>query len=162
MHFVRAPNRRGRRFGQPDVPHLALTDECRERADTLFDWHLRVHPMQVQEVDHVGAQTSKTVVAGREDRVRRSVGVDSLPRLRWNDAALCRQDDVAAPGAEAASDERFVVSLAVNRGGIEECDAEVECPMDRTDRFFVIARAVRLRHAHTSEPDRGYERTTSS
>jgi hypothetical protein len=45
------------------VPHLALTHECGERADTLLDWNLGIHAMQVKEVDDVGAEASKAVVA---------------------------------------------------------------------------------------------------
>src|SRR6185503_19229430 len=142
MHFVCAPNRRGSRFGQPDVPHLALANECRERADTILDWNLRIHSVQVEEVDHVGAETPQTLITRREDRARRSISLNSGAGLRRNDTALGGEDDAAAPGAKAASDERFVVPLAVNRGGIEEGDAEVDRPVDRADRFLVIARPV--------------------
>ena len=69
---------------------------------------------------------------------------------------------VAASGTEAAPDERFVVPLAVNRGGVEERDSQVDCPMDRADRLIVVAGAIRLGHAHASEPDRGHEWTPGS
>ena len=31
--------------------------------------------------------------------------------------------------------------LAVNRGGVEERDSQVDCPMDRADRLIVVAGA---------------------
>src|SRR5262245_18419457 len=114
MHVVGAPNRRGRRFGQSDVPYLPLTDECRERADTVLDWHLRIHSMQVQQIVCVGAESPKTVAARRDDFVRRSIRVDPRARLRRNYASFGCEHDVAASGAKTTSDERFVVPLTVN------------------------------------------------
>ena len=56
VHRVRPADRRRGRLGQPDVPGLARGHDLRERADGLLDRHLRVHPVQVVQVDVVPAQ----------------------------------------------------------------------------------------------------------
>ena len=140
------------------MTHLARADEAGERADALLDRHLRIDAMQVEQVDDVCSEPLKALVTRRRDRGRRPIRVDARTRTRRDDAAFGREDDVAAPGAERAADQRLVVPLAVNRGGVEERHAKVDRTMNRADRLLIVPDAVGLRHAHAAEANRRHVR----
>src|SRR5213078_351137 len=113
-----------------------------------------IHAVQVEQIDHVGAQAAQAVLAAFDDRLGAAVGVDARTRYRRHDAALGRQHDVFPPVTEGLADERLVVPDAVNGGRIKERDADVEGAVDRANRLLVVARPIRLGHAHAPQTDR--------
>ena len=51
-----AADRLHARFGQAEVLHLALLDQLLHRARDVFDRHVRVDPVLVEEIDDVDPQ----------------------------------------------------------------------------------------------------------
>ena len=78
--------------------------------------------------------------------------VGSLPRTIPNFVATTTTSRAAAP--QGAADELLVRVRAVDVGGVEHRDAEVERPVDRGDRLRLVAGAVEVGHAHAAEADR--------
>ena len=70
-----------------------------------------------------------------------------------DDAELGGDDDLVAPAADRAADELLVGERAVDVGGVEEVDAELDGAMDRRDPFGLVARSVELGHAHAAEAE---------
>ncbi len=58
-----SPNGVGTRFGKPEITHLALLDEPGHCANDFLDWHQRVDPVLVVEVDNVCIQTFRALIA---------------------------------------------------------------------------------------------------
>src|SRR5688500_20130780 len=45
----------------------------------------------------------------------------------------------------------FVGVRTIHVGRVEECDAQIQRPVNRPDRFLIIAARVKLGHAHAPE-----------
>src|SRR6266545_2595262 len=59
--------------------------------------------------------------------------------------------DPLAPALERLIDQFMIVPAAVARRGVDEVDAEIECPVQCGNRLVIIRRSVGARHAHTTE-----------
>src|SRR5215204_6398147 len=114
----------------PDVADLALLHQLLERARGLREGHVRVRPVHLVEVDVVGAQEAQAALHALTQppwaRVPQQ-GVALHPQ-----AAFGRQDHlvpiVLYLGFESFFQETLGDAKAVGLGGVEEVDAEVECP----------------------------------
>ncbi len=58
--------------------------------------------------------------------------------------------------AQRLADQLFVVADAIDVGGIEEIDPELDRALQRGGGFVVVARTVELRHPHASESEFRY------
>ena len=67
MNGVRPPQRGGRHLGQPEVADLALVDELGHRSDRVLDGRVRVHPVQVVEIDRLDTEATEAGLAGLPD-----------------------------------------------------------------------------------------------
>ena len=143
------------RLGETEVAHLALLDEAFHRADGVFDRHARVDPMLEVEVDRVDLQAAEAPVAGFGNVLR--------PAVRGRLAV--RRADVAELGCEhrlgsiavceRASNQLFVLAVAVGVGGVEEVCPGVEGLADGGDRLRFVHRPVQRGHRHAAEAERG-------
>ena len=68
-----------------------------------------------------------------------------------HDAELGGKHDLVALGPDGAADELLVRVRAVDVGGIEEVDAQLEGPVDGGHGLVAVAGAVELAHAHAAE-----------
>ena len=59
MDRVRPFGLRDRDLREPECAHLAGVDELGDRAPRLLDGDVRIDPMEVVEIDHVGTQPSE-------------------------------------------------------------------------------------------------------
>ena len=69
------------------------------------------------------------------------------------DAELRRELHLVAAAGDRPADQHLVVPGAVDVGGVEERDAELERAVDRGDRLVPVAVAVALAHPHAAEPE---------
>ena len=141
MHRVRAPYRRRRCLGQPEMPRLALLHQLRHRADRVLDRHRRIDAVLVVEVDHLDAQPLQARLArlhhvlGPAVHAVRAAGVLRLAELG------CQHHTVAA-AFERPADHLLIMAPAVHVGRIEMIDALVDGVADQLLRGGVIGFAV--------------------
>ena len=142
------------RLGEADEPDLPLLDQLRERADGLLDRRLGVDAVLLVEVDGLDAEAAQArltrlahVLGAAVDARRAAVGVGHEPELG-------REHDLVAAVADGAAHELLVVPGAVDVGGVEQVDAEVERAVDRRDAVGLVRAAVRAGHRHAAQADR--------
>ena len=114
-----------RKVRAADRAHLALADQLVERAQRLFDRRVRIGEMHLVEVDLVGAQPLQAGLDGLHDRSARERAGSALlsqPNLVARTTSLRR-------GAERLAEELFRRAVAVDVGGVEQRDAEIERAM---------------------------------
>ena len=164
MHAGRAPKGLWPRLREADVTRLSRSHELGHGAHAVLDRHLRVHAMELVEVDVVDSEPAQAVLAGVQDVGRAAVDpADGVVRRVAHDAALGREHHAVAPAANGASHELLVGERAVHVRGVEQRHAEVEGAVDGGDRLRLVARTVELAHAHAAEADGGdLERAQSS
>jgi hypothetical protein len=103
--------------------------------------------VQVVEVDVIGAQPGEAGVHGLPD----VLGLASAGLLVG--AELGGQHDFVAAVGQQSADELLVVALAVDVGGVEEVDPEVEQLVEQLRRFGVVGGAVDAGQAHRAVAD---------
>ena len=135
---------------------LALSDQVSHGCDGLLDRNLRVHAVQVVQVDGLHSQPAQRCVAVGGDAAGMSIQLD--PALAPDDAEL-RGDlkTVAcdAAGGDGSADDLLIVALPVAHGGVEHRDAGVEGCMDGGQGLPVVGWTVPLGQAHAAESQGG-------
>ena len=157
MYGVGAPDGGGAGLREADVADLALGDELCQGADRVLDGRLRVDPVLVVEVDVVGAEPPQGTLNRRAD-VRRAAVEDAGAATGMRDEAeLRRQHDLVAVTLEGSADQLLVQEGAVDLGGVEVGDAQVQRPVDGANRLRVAALpdVVVAGHRHGTESDAG-------
>jgi hypothetical protein len=134
MHRMRPADGRGRGLRQAQVADLALMHEISECPDRVLDRNPRVDPVQVEQVDVLGAEP----LQGAFDRgghvlrttVHHRPAVDERKRaLRREPETHLGRDRHRVPHAgQRAADQRLVVMRSVDLSGIEQPHAKLDCP----------------------------------
>ena len=154
MHFHRAADGRGRRFGQPEVMHLAGANQFAHRPDGFLDGHLRVNPVLVVEINIIHTQPPQAGVAARADIFGPAIHAEKIPPLVAHVAKFRGQDHLVTAVFDGAPDQPLVFAAAVHVRRVEQGHADVQRAVNGGDGFLVIARAVKFRHPHASETER--------
>src|SRR5206468_6891015 len=94
MHGVSAADRRRRRLGESEVPHLARVDELFHRSDRLLDRRLIVDAMLVVEIDVVDAEPLEARVTGFAHVLGAPTDAEKGSVLAAPVAELRREDDL--------------------------------------------------------------------
>ena len=154
----------GTGFGEPEVGDLAGGDEVLDGAGDVLDRDGRVDTVLVEQVDALDAESLQRAVDGLADVVRPAVEAATFSGL-WVEAPpeLGGDDDLVADRTECFTDECLVGERAVDLGGVEERDAEVDGGADQADhRVRVVDGSVVGAHAHAAETERGDLQSSTS
>ena len=73
MDGVGATDRLGTRFGEAEVPDLALLNQLLHRSSHVFDRHLRIDTVLVEQIDHVGLEPPERRLGDLLDVLRPAV-----------------------------------------------------------------------------------------
>src|SRR4029077_16018086 len=99
----------------------------------FLDGCVRVDAVLVVQVDVVGAEPRQRALHGDPDAGRAAVETAlCAPGVR-DEAELGGEHDLVPAVPDGPADELLVVIRAVDLGGVEEGDAEVEGPVDGAD-----------------------------
>ena len=96
-------------------PLLAGIDGPVERVEGLFDWHVRIRPVRLIQIDVVGAEPLEAGVGARDD-----LGGCAVARLSLRSrhpAELRREHDVVASCTERRAQELLRFPAAIEIGG---------------------------------------------
>ena len=143
---------------QAEMAHLALLDQPRHRAHRVLHRHLGIDPVQVIEVDDVGAEPFQAALAGHRHVVRPGVGAAALALRPADVAELAADEGVVPPPLQCLRQQFLVMAVAIGVRAVEKIDAEIEGAADRGNRFRVVPRQLLRRHAGTAEADGGNRR----
>src|SRR5204863_6270540 len=145
------------------IAHLARANQLRHRAHGFFNRRLRIDPMLVVKIDAINAEPAQTRFARLLYVVRFAVNSAKSRRIRvTQDSKLCRDNNAMAFAANSASDQLLIRVRTINVGGIEESNPKVDCAIDGGERFRIVVMAIKFRHAHAAESDRGNNRSAAS
>jgi len=103
--------------------------------------------MPVIEVDGVDAEPLEARLAAAPHVPRAAVNAEEGAVAAAHVAKLGGEDDLLPAVADGAADELLVRANAVHVGGVEEINAELDGPVDRGDRFRLVAKGRNLQRS---------------
>src|SRR5438132_6305673 len=119
--------------------------------------------MLVIKIDAINAEPAQTRFARLLHVLWFAVYPAKSRRIRvTQNSELRRDNNPMAFAANSASDQFLIRVRTINVGGIEESNPQVDCAIDGGERFRIVAVAIKFRHAHTAESDRGNNRSAAS
>src|SRR6185312_13734221 len=141
------------RLGHAEMLDLAFGDQVADGAGDIFDRHVGIDAMLVEQIDDLNTQSLQRSLGGLADGAW--MAAQASVRLgRWIDckAKLGRNSDLAAHVAQSLADKLLVDKGTIDFGGIEEGDAQIDCRSDQRDALFTGERvAVSGIQAHAAE-----------
>ena len=126
---MRAADRSRRRLGQAEVPDLALLDQVPDRARDVFDRHVRVHAVLIEQVDRIDAQPFQRALRDLLDVLRPAVHAVQFAFARLGSSSnpnFVAITTCSRNGASASPTSSLVHERAVGLRGVEERDAELD------------------------------------
>jgi hypothetical protein len=139
------------RLRESEIPDLALSDEIANRSGNVFDRHLWVDPVLVEQVDVVRPEPLQHLVDDLADVLRPAV---ESSRIEVK-TELRREDHLIADRLERFADEGLVRVGPVGLSGVEERHSEVVRLPDEIDAVVgVDGISVVGAKSHAAQPDR--------
>ena len=125
-----------------------------ERAQRLLDRRCRIGPVQLIEIDPVGLEPPQAGLDRLHDIAPRRAS--QLAGIVHRQAEFGRQHDVLAPRPEHLSQDLLGAAfVAVDIGGVDQRDAEIERLIDHPARVLQIDPAAEIIGAKTDEGNLG-------
>ncbi len=157
---MRAPDGIHARLGKPQVAHLTLFHQPAHRSNRFFDGHLRVHAMLVIQINRRDAQPPQAGLAALL-HIFRTPAHTPCRGIRGvaHDSEFCRDDHFVAALLDGSPHQLFIAPDSVDVRCIQQGDAMVHGVLNGGDGLGFVRRAVKFRHAHAAQSQRGhYER----
>ncbi len=124
-HLVGLGELLGREVRAPDRSHLSGLHQLVERAERVADRNRRIGPVQVVEIDAIGAQPLERALERAPYRRRSGAAVARLP------GELRGENDIVAPCLEDLAELALALAaVPVDLGRVEERDPGVERGLD--------------------------------
>jgi hypothetical protein len=125
LNGVSAADRVHAGLGESEVPDLPFLDQVLHRARDVFDGHVRIDAVLVEQVDRLDPEAAQRGFGHLAD-VRRPAVEAALPVGFERERELGGDHDLVAEWSERVADELLVGEGTVGFGGVEEGDAAVD------------------------------------
>lgn len=120
------------------MAYLFLGDELGDGPDGVLDRRVRVDPVWVVQVDVVGAQPAQRPFDSSPDVGRAAVEIPGAIAAVEDQTQLGGQHHLVATIPQRLADQFFVDVRAVDLGGVDERQPQIEGAVNRPDRLCVV------------------------
>src|SRR5580693_4735414 len=129
-----ATDRLRSRFGKSEVLHLALLNQLFYRSRDLFNRHVRVNAVLIEQIDDIDVEPLQGSLGNLLDVRGPTVqpGLLACGRIKF-EPELRGDHHLLTKGSEGFANKQFVRERAVDFGSIEECDAAFDCCSNQRD-----------------------------
>lgn len=127
----------------------------------LFNRDLAVNAVLIEQINMIGGKPPKRRLHRPPDLLGTAVHANGLTTFDTETEFGGENDLITAPG-ERAPQKRLVREWSIDFGGIKECASQFDGPVQSRYRFPVIGDAIRLAHAHATEPECGNFKSLSA
>jgi hypothetical protein len=149
-------NRLSSRFGESEVLDLALLDQVFHRPSHVFDSHVGVDAMLIEQVDRFDLESLERGLSDLLDVLGATIQASLLQRRGIESESELRGDrDLPMERTEGFAHELFVRKRTVDFGRIEEGHASFDRHANQRDHLLLVCRrTVPKAHSHTAQADR--------
>jgi hypothetical protein len=142
------------RFRKAKVPDLAFRNQLLHGTRHVFDRHVGVDAMLIEEVDGVDVEPMEGFLGGLLDVLGPAIQADLLAFGTEFEAEFGCDHHLTAERSQRFAHELFVRERTVGLGGVEERNAAFDRRPDQGDHLLLVGgRAVAVAHSHASEPE---------
>ncbi|MNV63163.1 hypothetical protein D3C71_1557430 [compost metagenome] len=142
-------------LAQPQRTDLALLNQARHRAVGVFDRHVRIHPVQVEHINHVGAQAAQARVAGSLHPFGPGIQAALVRAFAKQIAKLGAENQLISLGRYDLAHQLFVGPIRVEIRGIDPPSVVVQVVGKRLPGLAFGGGAVVAGHGHGAQDKRG-------
>ena len=147
-----ATNRPHACFRQAEVLHLALLDQIFHRTSHVFNRHLRINAVLIEQIDYVGSKALQRSIGHLLDVLRPAVQSRAFSVIIYFEAKLRCDDDLVTKRLESFADKFFICVGAIDGRRIEEGYAAfARCSNERDCLLLFSSRAKTETLAHVPE-----------
>ncbi len=139
MYGMCPTNGGGADFRQAIVANLAFANQILQCADDIFDRHVQVNPVLIEQVDIVRPQAFQRGFRDCTNGCRTAVSADDAAVLQL-EAKLGGNDQVFSIRSQGFAQQNFVGVRAVSLRRVEEVDPAFNCGMQHLDADALIYR----------------------
>ena len=140
-------------FGHPKVLHLALLNQLFHRPGHVFDGHVRVNAMLIEQINRLDLEPLERGFDNLSDVLGLAVQAALLAAIAI-ESELGGDDHLPTERSEGFADEFLVGEGAIDFGGVEERDALFDSRPNQGDhRLFISSRTIAKAHAHAAETE---------
>jgi len=104
---------------------LALALQLRQGTERLFDRHVRIDPVELEQVDAFAAKPAQATLGAFAQPFGASVD-RPLIRTRSHEPGLGRNDDLAGVGGKSLPDDLFADVWPIGVGRVDEVDPALD------------------------------------
>ena len=140
-------------FRQPEVLHLAFLDQLLHCTRDIFDRHVRIDAVLIEQIDDVGLEALQRRLGNFLDVLRPAVQalIWLAVRLKPNLVAITTS---FAKRRQSLAHQLLVRERAIDFGSIEECHAPVDRRPDQRNRLLLLRRrAIAKAQSHAAQPE---------
>src|SRR5208282_2568461 len=137
------------RLRKTKVLHFTLLNQIFHRTSNVFDWHLQVDAMLIEEIDGLDLESFQRSLGNLSNVLGATVDCPRSPEL---EAEFSSDHDLLSERCEGFANQLFVVEGTVGFSGVEEGNALLDGLPDESDHLPLIRRwPVTKAHAHAAE-----------
>ena len=147
-------------FRKAEVLDLALLNQLLHRSRHVFDRHVRVNPVLIEQIDGIDLEPLERALDGLLDvlrpavQARRTLHTARIEIRIEVEPEFGGDHHLLAERSEGFAHEFFVGERAVDFGGVEERDAAFDGGAKKSGHLLLVfGRAVGKAHSHAAEPD---------
>src|ERR1035441_4665517 len=107
--------------------------------------------MLIIKVDLPDSEPLQTRITTLADIFGPAVHAEKLALFITDISKLGGQDHLVTAALYRPTHEFFIDPATIHVGGVEEVDAQIECPMNRGNGFLVVTRSIEFRHSHAAQ-----------
>lgn len=133
LHGMRTPDGLRASLGQTEVLHLAGLDQFFDRPSHLFDRHVRINAMLVEQVDDIGLQAPERPFDRFLDVLRSAVEDLLLVVGAESETELGGDDDALSKRRQRLADNLLVQVRSIDFRCVEEAHAALYRRADQSD-----------------------------
>src|ERR1700730_13549943 len=151
---MRSANRLHSCFRKTEVLDLAFVYQILHRAGHVFDWHVGINTMLVEQIDNIGPESFERSFSDFFDVLWPAIETDLLTFGTKLETELGSDHHFLTERSKRFAHEFFIRERTVHFGSIEERDASFDgCSNQRDHLLLFFRRTVAKTHSHTAEAD---------
>jgi hypothetical protein len=130
-HRAEPVHLRRQKIADADGADFAGYEQILHRAGALFHRHVRIGPMHLIKIDDIGLQPAQRIVDFLQDAA--ATGVAERLAVLPVEACFGGDGHLRAPASQRRTDDLLGMAEAIDRRGVDQCDAAIDRGLNGAD-----------------------------